>query len=109
MPLFPEESLCDYVSPEGYKCNLDKGHSGIHQYGEYIDSTKSEDDPVNHPSHYTFSKIEVIDAIEAWGCGFHDGNVIKYVARYRYKNNPVEDLKKARWYLDRLIKQSETV
>lgn len=57
---------------------------------------------VNHPKHYNFGKIEVIDAIEDWGCGFHDGNVVKYVARYKYKNG-LEDLKKARWYLDRLI------
>ena len=39
--------------------------------------------------------------------GFCDGNVIKYVARHRYKKNPVEDLKKAKWYLERLIQQYE--
>jgi len=58
---------------------------------------------VNHPKHYMAeSGVEVIDALEAWGCGFNDGNVIKYVARYKKKGG-VEDLKKARWYLDRLI------
>ena len=58
---------------------------------------------VNHPSHYNQGKIEVIDAIEDWNLNFCEGNVIKYVARHRYKNEPLEDLKKAKWYLDRLI------
>lgn len=61
-----------------------------------------KEDTVNHPKHYNFGKIEVIDVIEDWGCGFHAGNVIKYVARYKHKNG-LEDLKKAKWYLDRLI------
>ena len=59
-------------------------------------------DNVNHPSHYTFGGIEVIDAIEAWQLGFHAGNVIKYVARHEHKNG-LEDLRKAAWYLNRLI------
>lgn len=63
-------------------------------------------DPVNHPKHYTAGKIEVIDAIEDWQLNFHAGNVVKYVARYPHKNG-VEDLKKARWYLDRLINNLE--
>lgn len=64
-------------------------------------------DPINHPAHYTFGTIEVIDAIEAWGLGFHLGNVIKYVARAAHKGRMVEDLKKARWYLTRLIDRLE--
>lgn len=63
-------------------------------------------DSVNHPTHYTQGKMEVIDAIEGLEAGFHEGNIIKYVARWRYKNG-VEDLKKARWYLERLIEQAE--
>lgn len=63
----------------------------------------SDKEQVNHPSHYNQGKIEIIEAIEDWKCGFHDGNVIKYVARFRYKNNPIQDLKKAKWYLERLI------
>jgi hypothetical protein len=59
-------------------------------------------DPVEHPSHYTFGGIEVIDAIEAWGCDFVEGNIIKYVARWRHKDG-VMDLRKAAWYLNRLI------
>jgi hypothetical protein len=64
-------------------------------------------DAVNHPRHYTFGPIEVIDAIEAWGLGFHEASVIKYVVRSRHKGVQLEDLKKARWYLDRLITKLE--
>lgn len=59
---------------------------------------------VNHPAHYNQGQIEVIDAIEDWDLNFSEGNVIKYVARHRHKNEPLEDLKKAKWYIDRLIK-----
>lgn len=62
---------------------------------------------VDHPPHYNTGNIEVIDAIEDWGCGFNDGNAIKYVARHRHKGKPVEDLKKARWYIDREISRLE--
>jgi predicted 2-oxoglutarate/Fe(II)-dependent dioxygenase YbiX len=62
---------------------------------------------VNHPSHYNAGKIEVIDAIDDWKLDFNAGNVVKYVARHQHKANPLEDLKKARWYLDRLIERTE--
>ena len=62
---------------------------------------------VNHPKHYNQGSIEVIDAIEDWGLNFCEGNVVKYVARHRLKNEPLEDLKKARWYLNRLILKLE--
>ena len=60
---------------------------------------------VNHPHHYNKGKIEVIDAIEDWGLGFNDGNVIKYVSRHKHKDKPLEDLEKARWYIDREIQK----
>ena len=60
-------------------------------------------DPINHPSHYTFSRIEVIDVIEAWELNFNLGNAVKYVARAAHKGCLLEDLKKARWYLEREI------
>lgn len=65
-------------------------------------------DNVNHPSHYNSGKFEVIDIIDEFGKdynganGFRFGNIVKYVLRAKHKNG-VEDLKKARWYLDRLI------
>jgi hypothetical protein len=69
-----------------------------------INEELDKPDVVNHPPHYTFGKIEVIDVIEGLALGFHAGNVVKYVARYKHKNG-VEDLKKAAWYLNRLIEQ----
>jgi hypothetical protein len=66
-------------------------------------------DPINHPAHYTFGGVEVIDALEAWNLPFHLANVVKYVARAGRKDPAriVEDLRKARWYLDRYIAQVE--
>lgn len=63
-----------------------------------------QEDVINHPSHYTRGKIEVIDFIEDQQLPYHLGNVIKYIARAGYKGDKLEDLKKARWYLDRYIK-----
>lgn len=60
---------------------------------------------IDHPSHYNRGKIEVIDFIEDQGLSFHLGNVIKYVARAGSKGDKLEDLKKARWYLDRYINE----
>ena len=64
-------------------------------------------DVVNHPKHYTTGRIEVADAIMGLGLNFLEGNVVKYVSRYKYKHvSPVkqlEDLNKAKWYLDKLI------
>lgn len=64
-------------------------------------------DPVDHPKHYNVGKFEVIDVIEDWRLGFNDGNAVKYIARHMHKDNPVEDLKKARWYLEREILRLE--
>ena len=68
-------------------------------------------DMVNQPPHYNQGGIECIDGIEAsMGkeafAGYCKGNVMKYLWRYEYKNK-VEDLKKAQWYLDRLVKSQE--
>jgi hypothetical protein len=60
------------------------------------------DDPVNSPKHYTQGQMEVITAIEGLGLDYHQGNVLKYVSRYRHKNG-IEDLRKAKWYIDRLL------
>ena len=64
-------------------------------------------DKVNHPSYYNNGKVEVIDAIEAWGLNFHRGNAVKYIARAGKKNiaNEVEDLEKAVWYINREIER----
>lgn len=60
---------------------------------------------VDHPSHYNKGKIEVIDFIEDQQLPFHLGNVVKYIARAGSKGDKLEDLKKARWYLDRYINE----
>lgn len=64
-------------------------------------------DPVNDPAHYRVGGVEVIDVIEAYELDFHVGNTVKYLLRHRFKGHPLEDLKKARWYLDRRILQLE--
>ena len=69
-------------------------------------------DMVNHPSHYNQGGIECIDCIKSAIVGkvgieaFCVGNAIKYLFRYEEKNG-IEDVKKARWYIDRLIKELE--
>lgn len=67
-------------------------------------------DNVNKPPHYNQSGIECIDAIQAaTGDGFEyylQGNIMKYLWRYRYKNG-IEDLKKAQWYLNKLIEVND--
>ena len=73
---------------------------------------ESNADMVNHPSHYTQGGIECIDCIKSAIVGkvgieaFCVGNAIKYLFRYEEKNG-IEDVKKARWYIDRLIKELE--
>lgn len=75
---------------------------------EFLAKQKKED-MVNHPKHYTFGTIEVIDVIEDWQLGFHEGNCIKYIARAKHKGRELEDLKKAQWYLNRKIQDIELV
>ena len=65
------------------------------------------DDNVNHPAYYTYGQIEVSDFIADKNLNFFRGNVVKYVARAGKKNaeTEVEDLQKARWYIDREIER----
>lgn len=68
-------------------------------------------DNVNHPQHYTQGGIETIDYLQAKMTqeqfeGYLLGNILKYVSRYPHKNG-IEDLKKAQWYLDKLVKVKE--
>ena len=69
----------------------------------------TQPDSVNHPSHYTSGKIEVIDFIEDKELGFHLGNAVKYISRAGRKNPDkiVEDLQKAVWYINREIGRLE--
>ena len=65
------------------------------------------DDPVNHPSHYTSSKIEVIEYILDHGFDYLLGNVVKYISRagLKSKDTEIQDLEKAQWYLNRKIEE----
>lgn len=67
-------------------------------------------DSVNHPQHYTQGKYETIELIESIAgehyTGYLIGNIIKYLSRYNMKNG-LEDLEKAKWYLDELISTEE--
>lgn len=60
-------------------------------------------DHVNKPQHYTKGNFEVIDVIEDWDLNFRLANTVKYIARHKHKGKPLEDLKKAMWYLQREI------
>lgn len=81
------------------------------EYEELFQEEQVKEDVVNRPKHYTHSKFETIEVIKEWGGkehyeGFCWGNIIKYTSRYKHKNG-LEDLKKARYYLDRLIESKD--
>ena len=63
-------------------------------------------DPVNHPAHYKVGGIETIDFIEAKALGYHLGNAVKYITRADHKGNRLQDLQKAKWYIDRAIEKA---
>lgn len=121
-------TLYCFASYEGTQCSFYKDHKGFHSWEsrknnvgsveevmevkawnklEVIEVKKSKE-TVNHPEHYGGDSIyETIKVIEAWQLGFCDGNAVKYISRAKHKGTELEDLKKARWYLDRLISQLE--
>jgi len=67
---------------------------------------KEQPDMVNSPPHYTAGGIETIDFIEAKGLNYNLGNAVKYITRAGLKGDRVEDLKKAKWYIEREILSS---
>lgn len=88
----------------------------MNQIEQMIDSRAEynhpDADPVERPAHYNNGGIECIDYLKdnmSWEgyTGYLEGNCKKYLHRWRYKAKPLEDLKKARWYLDRLIGELE--
>ena len=69
---------------------------------------KYKDDKINHPKHYCEGrKYEPIDIIEDWGLGMHAGNAVKYISRAGRKGDAIEDLEKARWYVDRYVQKND--
>jgi len=70
-----------------------------------VGGSQPSHDPVKKPKHYTQGEIEVIDFVLDQKFDYCEGNVVKYLCRYKYKGKPLEDLMKARTYLDRLIER----
>lgn len=101
-----------YFDGDGDPYNPPKNESNTGA-GTYTSSAPA--DMVNNPAHYNRAGIECIDAMKAMSEGAlvepHEAycwqNAFKYMWRWPYKGKPVEDLKKARWYLDRLISEIE--
>ena len=86
-----------------YEKRIDHGHDMSYENEITYDS-------VNAPAHYLHGRKETIDVIT--DCmtndefhGYLKGNVLKYVSRYKFKGEPLEDLEKAQWYLNRLVKE----
>jgi len=73
---------------------------------EEINIEAPKADPVNHPAHYKVGGIETIDFIEAKSLGYHLGNAVKYITRADHKGNRLQDLQKAKWYIDRAIEKA---
>lgn len=73
-------------------------------------SSDLKPEAVDHPAHYggADNPYEAIKVIEAWSLGFCLGNTVKYIARAGKKDATIQDLKKARWYLDRQIAAMES-
>lgn len=100
-----EEAACEWDIDEMEKC--------FFVLKEQKRATlKQPCDMVNHPAHYTQGGIECIDAIKAAVTGLTGieavctGNIIRYIWRWKFKNG-LEDLKKCRWYIDKLIEEVE--
>lgn len=107
------DSLGRYVEERGGDCQTISGYARIEDLCQTISGQAGgqgktvkvlHHDPVAAPVHYTAGGIECIDYITAKGMNYLEGNIIKYITRYRFKGG-VQDLEKARTYLDRLIAQ----
>jgi hypothetical protein len=69
----------------------------------HVPSSNKEN--INHPKHYHKGRYETIKVIDAWNLNFNLGNAVKYIARAKLKGRPLEDLQKARWYLNHEIRR----
>jgi hypothetical protein len=98
-----KETVDEAIKRAGEKLGCDPAYFG--KEGEREVKKEIEKLTVTAPSYYTHGTIETWDFILDKGMNFLEGNVIKYVTRWREKNG-VEDLKKARVYLDKLIEEA---
>lgn len=89
----------------------DDKYSPTNPWNEKIINEKLKEENVNHPKHYggASNPYEVIKVIEAWNLDFCLGNAIKYIGRAGKKNKDkyIEDLEKAKWYIERAILESK--
>lgn len=101
----PSDLLCT--------CAYDLSSRRIHNNDCILHKIREEQrqtvvDLINHPAHYTFGRFEVIDVLEDW---FSDDpllwQTVKYLARAKHKDNFLQDLKKAQFYLNRRIESEE--
>ena len=114
---FPESVWYNYKNLRKYADWENAAWNTLMQQSNSLnDFFQQEEDPptdaVNSPSHYSSGEIECIDYLKdnlPWEAytGYLEGNCKKYMHRWRFKQKPLEDLKKARWYLDRLILELE--
>lgn len=107
-PAVDTKRIADYINGgfhyKGTAADLNYGDTAR----EVDESLDTGFDAVNRPSHYAEGrKYEPIDVIEDWGLGMHLGNATKYISRAGRKGDELEDLKKARWYIDRRISMVE--
>ena len=91
-------STCQALTPNQ---NIERANKYLNKNNEPIPT-----DNVNNPTHYNTGTIEVITVIEDWKLNFNLGNAIKYIGRCEHKNNKIEDIKKAIWYLERELKNN---
>lgn len=97
-PLRPGHSCMRAVRHAGQRC---VHHAALIAPLQPPAAPPTEPTPVvAHPTHYNAGSIEVITVIEDWNLNFNEGNVVKYVARARLKGERLEDLQKARQYID---------
>ena len=81
--------------------SLWKGLKNYQNRKEIVMSRTGAVNTVDHPEHYNKGSIEAINIIEGWNLNFSVGNVIKYMLRAPHKGDEINDLEKAKWYLDR--------
>ena len=108
---FPQSNTFNSISKDYFKPKEEKEHSSNCTISDREFKNKDygfdEIDMVNHPLHYSAHGIEPIDYIESHNLNFNLGNVIKYVSRAPYKEAELQDLKKAKWYLEREINKHD--
>lgn len=104
--------VADVKAIDGKTWTIDDNYDFYSLPDENEEPQKTLDDKVNHPSHYTYGEIEIMDFIEQVTkdykpeLAFAIGNAIKYISRANRKNGK-EDLDKARWYLNRAFEKWE--